>query len=470
MLPNELLASLNPQYPTLTTQLRTLTTLLSYPTLPSPPSLLLYGPALSIPGGLPEHALRSVLEGSDNVEFRWINCVETITPRLLFEAVVGGDVWVEEGDEVRSESPRMGDLTTFVVAVRQAYFLRTTKIVLVFSSAHLLTSLNLPTLLQTLTSLSTLTSITSLTTVLLTPHPPRHLPSQPSISFPTPPPTSLTALISSLPFPRIPFSPISDTDSDWEEHEYEARENAWWEVLASYWPRFVDTIQKTLGINSAEQLQGACERLWPRFLKPLRNGRESWSPGTGGTFMGLYRSAVASGLFRGEEGVRARLLLGDEGEEGGRVGQYDLPYTAKMLLIAAFLASYNPARLDTRYFSKGGGAPTRRRKGGAVAKEIRKQDAKISQRLLGPRPFPLERMLAIFHSLLDEEDNAGLMRGNVDVSRQVATLGTLRLLVKTGAGDGVGDGGGRWRVNVGWEVVRGLGRSIGVEVERFLAE
>jgi origin recognition complex subunit 5 len=27
-----------------------------------------------------------------------------------------------------------------------------------------------------------------------------------------------------------------------------------------------------------------------------------------------------------------------------------------------------------------------------------------------------------------------------------------------------------WRVNVGWEVVRGLGRSIGVEVEEWLIE
>ncbi|GAO45949.1 hypothetical protein SAICODRAFT_8071 [Saitoella complicata NRRL Y-17804] len=469
MLPNELLASLIPQYPTLTTQLRTLTTLLSYPTLPSPPSILLYGPALSIPGGLPEHALRAVLEGSDDVEYRWINCVETITPRLIFEAVVGGEVWVEEGDEVRSESLRMGDLTAFVAAVRHAYTSRTTKIVLVFSSVHLLTSLALPTLLQTLTSLSSLTSIPTLTTLLLTPHPPRHLPSQPSISFPTPPPTSLTALISSHPFPRVTFDPVGEDEAEWEQDEYEARENAWWEVLTSYWPRFVDTIQKTLGLNSAELLQEACGRLWPRFLKPLRNGRESWSPGTGGTFMGLYRHAVASGLFRGEDGVRARLIPGEEVQEG-RMGQYDLPYTAKMLLIAAFLASYNPARLDARYFSKGGGAPTRRRKGGAVAKEIRKHDAKIPQRLLGPRPFPLERMLAIFHSLLDEEDHVRLMKGNVDVSRQVATLGTLRLMVKTGAGDGVGDGGGRWRVNVGWEVVRGLGRGVGIEVERFLAE
>jgi origin recognition complex subunit 5 len=32
------------------------------------------------------------------------------------------------------------------------------------------------------------------------------------------------------------------------------------------------------------------------------------------------------------------------------------------------------------------------------------------------------------------------------------------------------DCGGKWRVNVGWEVIRGLGRGVGVEVEEWLIE
>ena len=69
----------------------------------------------------------------------------------------------------------------------------------------------------------------------------------------------------------------------------------------------------------------------------------------------------------------------------------------------------------------------------------------------------------------------------------MATLASLRLLVRVGGGGGgkggmgggggafggsgdVMDRGGKWRINVGWEVVRGLGRSIGVEVEEWLIE
>ena len=58
---------------------------------------------------------------------------------------------------------------------------------------------------------------------------------------------------------------------------------------------------------------------------------------------------------------------------------------------------------------------------------------------------------------------------------QVATLAGLRLIVKAGAGVGGGGdvleaAGGKWRVNVGWETVRGVARSVGFDVESYLIE
>lgn len=86
-------------------------------------------------------------------------------------------------------------------------------------------------------------------------------------------------------------------------------------------------------------------------------------------------------------------------------------------------------------------------------------------------------MLAVFHFLRVE---AGLGRGkgkrddsagSADLLTAVSTLVALRLVNRIGGvGLDVLDGGSRYRVNVGWDVVRSLGRSVGIEVEDFVAE
>ncbi|KAG4220809.1 hypothetical protein PC116_g30713 [Phytophthora cactorum] len=71
----------------------------------------------------------------------------------------------------------------------------------------------------------------------------------------------------------------------------------------------------------------------------------------------------------------------------------------------------------------------------------------------------------------DAGDNQPTVDG--DVGMAIATLASLRLLVRVGGAGGAGDTmdrGGKWRVGVGWEVIRGVGRSMGVEVEEWLVE
>lgn len=86
-------------------------------------------------------------------------------------------------------------------------------------------------------------------------------------------------------------------------------------------------------------------------------------------------------------------------------------------------------------------------------------------------------MLAIFAAVRTEwlDDSAVRARARAvgldgDVGVALATLASLRLLSRVGVGGDVMDRGGKWRINVGWEVVRGVGRSMGVEVEEWLIE
>jgi len=52
--------------------------------------------------------------------------------------------------------------------------------------------------------------------------------------------------------------------------------------------------------------------------------------------------------------------------------RHELPYYAKMLLIAAFLASYNPSKDDTRIFSRDAGVKKKKRTGPKSNKGIAK--------------------------------------------------------------------------------------------------
>uniref|UniRef100_A0A8C2T4J2 Origin recognition complex subunit 5 n=1 Tax=Coturnix japonica TaxID=93934 RepID=A0A8C2T4J2_COTJA len=71
----------------------------------------------------------------------------------------------------------------------------------------------------------------------------------------------------------------------------------------------------------------------------------------------------------------------------------ELPYYSKFLLIAAYLASYNPVRTDKRFFLK--------HHGKIKKTNFMKKHEKTSNHLLGPKPFPLDRLLAILYSIVD---------------------------------------------------------------------
>ncbi|WFD46953.1 hypothetical protein GLX27_001597 [Malassezia furfur] len=89
----------------------------------------------------------------------------------------------------------------------------------------------------------------------------------------------------------------------------------------------------------------------------------------------------------------------------GRTGVAAVP---AFLLIAAFLASYNPPKTDVRYFVRElGNSRKRRRRGkGQSAADAALLDLEGEREIWdrtqfwGPRAFPLERLLAIYHALL----------------------------------------------------------------------
>lgn len=149
---------------------------------------------------------------------------------------------------------------------------------------------------------------------------------------------------------------------------------------------------------------------------------------------------------------------------------HSLPFYTTHLLIAAYLASYNPPRTDVTYFMKHTDKRKNKRRAPSAASLSTTSKGGVKHRriprhLLTPSPFTLDRLFAVFRALLLD----GVPQA-ADLYTSVSTLTSLRLLVRTGVGGGSDalEPGGRWRVGFGWEVVRGLGRSVGVEVGQYL--
>ncbi|PWZ03190.1 hypothetical protein BCV70DRAFT_183924 [Testicularia cyperi] len=191
------------------------------------------------------------------------------------------------------------------------------------------------------------------------------------------------------------------------------------------------------------------------------------------------------------------------------------------LVLASFLASYNPSRLDVRYFlrdesllglssgaSKGrslkGGrklGPGRGRKGGAAGKgagrrgrpsksalRVTTEDGQTEnlnrQQLLGPRPFPIDRLLSVFQALVTESaPEMSMVSGGIppnarssvweyrskslSVYSQINNLVARRMLVRTSAQDKLGTSI-NFRTNVGYNVASVLARRVKFDLDEWL--
>ncbi|XP_045618796.1 origin recognition complex subunit 5 [Procambarus clarkii] len=132
----------------------------------------------------------------------------------------------------------------------------------------------------------------------------------------------------------------------------------------------------------------------------------------------------------------------------------ELPYYTKFLLIAAYLASYNPARTDRRFFMKHHG---KQRKTQAMIKAKERS----SNQLVGPKPFPLDRLLAIFYSIVEDK-----VTPTANIFSQISSLVTLRLVTQVGGDDQLD--APKYKCAVTLDFIRSVARMVSFDVVRYL--
>ncbi|XP_033227390.1 origin recognition complex subunit 5 [Belonocnema kinseyi] len=98
---------------------------------------------------------------------------------------------------------------------------------------------------------------------------------------------------------------------------------------------------------------------------------------------------------------------------------FELPVYAKYILIASFLASYNPVKEDKYLFMK---RAIKRKKRATLSKK-----KQVANTQTGPKAFPLQRMIMIFCSIVEDQVDM-----NTKVLAQIPTMCQLGLLASVG--------------------------------------
>uniref|UniRef100_A0A3Q2DE36 Origin recognition complex subunit 5 n=1 Tax=Cyprinodon variegatus TaxID=28743 RepID=A0A3Q2DE36_CYPVA len=131
----------------------------------------------------------------------------------------------------------------------------------------------------------------------------------------------------------------------------------------------------------------------------------------------------------------------------------ELPYYSKFLLIAAYLASYNPARTDKRFFLK--------HHGKIKKTNFLKKNEKTSNHLLGPKPFPLDRLLAIFYSVVDSR-----VAPTASIFSQISSLVTLQLLTLVSHDDQLDTP--KYKCAVSLDFISAISRTVNFDIVKYL--
>ncbi|KAJ3123159.1 Origin recognition complex subunit 5, partial [Physocladia obscura] len=90
----------------------------------------------------------------------------------------------------------------------------------------------------------------------------------------------------------------------------------------------------------------------------------------------------------------------------------------------------------------------------------------LRQQLLGPKPFPLERMLAIFYRIKEDASVDAEIESLVDIQMQVTSLISKGLLLRMSSGMKIDEV--KCKVNIGLETAYGLAARMRFDLGKYL--
>ncbi|XP_063695887.1 origin recognition complex subunit 5 [Culicoides brevitarsis] len=201
------------------------------------------------------------------------------------------------------------------------------------------------------------------------------------------------------------------------------------------------------------ELKFVCRKFWTPYWQPVLDGTIAEHE-----TQKLWKN-ISKILRTGLAGLYQR-TIDDPNKTETRIKVVDLPYYTKGLLVAAFLASYNPLKNDKRLFVKHHGKQTKR------LQTVNKNAVNFDKATLtlGPKTFTVDRLLAIFCAILDEK--VGI---TTNLISQISTLVNLKYLSYISGENNVIDGAGRLQCNITQEKASQLSSNIGIDFKKYIS-
>lgn len=430
-------------------QSRVLSALLVTPEAFLPPSILLYGQ----PSTGRRTALNAALALFPGYTVS-VDCVECYTPALLFqlvwrlvERVLPASAGIREQAAVSSVDVLLKRLQESAAALSRG-------LVLVFERAERLRSVSSHSagatapLLATLLKLQQLSGL-NLCTVLVS-----------SVVWHKLGTTSCCPRPVQLHFPQFSRSELCQLLMQWPPHNADHR------LYADYLRALVFTLY--VSCRSVTELRHMATSNWHHYTRPLRDRQltSTNNPAALWKHVEPYLRSASRHIFLRQTDTSDSVNVDTEQKsltasilsDLGRLNA-ELPFYSKFLLIAAFLASFNPAKTDRRFFVR---ARCKQRRVRASARGMDKAGISRDVALIGgPHSFPLHRLMAIFYFIVEDR-----VTPTTHLYTQLMSLVGLRLLTRASSPDNIDTC--KFRCLVGLHTTRAIAASVDFQLDRYL--
>lgn len=414
--------------------------------------------------------IQSLLRNTSQLDYAIVNCIECFSPKILFENIVDNlnlhNLSDENGFNCFQKCDSMGDLIHELRKLPEE-----NNIVIVLENAEYLRDLH-SNVLPALTRLQELSG-RNICSILVSQlpyekfYPKTGLPEVIRIRFPQYTANEVAKILlkdfaNVKVFLRRGIDRNLKLSSDEKQQQKDILESLDQEFYANYLHAFLCVFFRAC--RNVSQLRMVAKECFEKYCAPIFEDPEAQRSVTKlwhnvSDTLKVALTNIYSRIESASELQMTRSSARAESAVKQAMQIIELPYYAKYLLVAGFLSSHNPASQDKRLFVKNHGKQ-RKRMQAVNAKAKLGEQTSLQQ---GPKSFTIDRLLAIFHAILDQKVTL-----TCNLMAQIASLVQLNFFVYVANETNAMEGSARLQCFLTYEFATQIGEMVGFNVRQYL--